>query len=78
MIDSNIAKITSDLIIKSIPFAYLHSFNNLTQNFLSAQKITHFFFTMNLVSVIVIFIFAKLFIITLNYRQTGFVIAVTM
>ena len=70
-----VARATSALLICTNPYLFFQGINQITQNYLSAQKITKPFTYMNVMAVVLILILARVFIIDLDYKEIGFAIA---
>jgi Na+-driven multidrug efflux pump len=74
-IDETIAYYTSIMIIQSIPYIIIQSVNSTFVSFLSSQGVSEPLIYINAVSIVIVAVTARLFIVDFGYKHTGFVIA---
>jgi len=77
-IDEEVAYLTSVMILQSIPYIMLQILNSTLVSFMTSQGISQPFIYVNAVSIVVVGVFARLFIVDLGYKHTGFVYAKTI
>ena len=71
-IEEDLAFSASKLLIGCIPYIFLQAFNQITENFLSSQKITKPLMIVNTISIFIVLIFGKIFFFDLKLKELGF------
>lgn len=77
-IDEEVAYFTSVMIIQSIPYIIIQSLNSTFVSFMASQGISEPFIYVNILSIVVVGVSARICIVDLGYKHTGFVIAKTI
>jgi Na+-driven multidrug efflux pump len=71
-VQDNVSYATMAMLKASIPYLIIQAINNLFVSYIASQSITKPLIYINSVSIFIVFIFAKYFIIDLNYKEIGF------
>lgn len=71
-VQDNVAYATSLLLQASIPYLFLQAINSLLVSYLASQSLTDSLVYINTLSIAVVFISAKLFILDWNMKEIGF------
>jgi Na+-driven multidrug efflux pump len=71
-VQDNISYATTAMLKASIPYLAIQAFNNLLVSYIASQSITQPLIYINSVSILIVFVFAKYFIIDLKYKEIGF------
>jgi Na+-driven multidrug efflux pump len=71
-VQDNISFATTAMLKASIPYLIIQALNNLLVSYIASQSITQPLIYINSVSIVIVFVFAKYFIIDLKYKEIGF------
>ena len=71
-IEEDLAFSTSRLLITCIPYIFFQAFNQITENFLSSQKVSKPLMIVNTLSIFVVLIFGKIFFFDFDLKELGF------
>jgi len=71
-VQDNVSYATTAMLKASIPYLTIQAFNNLLVSYIASQSITQPLIYINSVSIFIVLVFAKYFIIDLNYKEIGF------